>query len=267
MRGLILISILLLVNFSSAQKYFTDVSISSGVRYNDNSTGTPENYEKFEYLERQEQMRYFTMTRNLNPFIAVQSSIIEGELKQQKEGRSLSMKLEGGFYFHSVNRSHHYSSFIIEPLNGDSIHYLLYPESLSYTTKSNNLGVSLNLVFVKKWSQFFDFEYGLVYRSDFSFLQDISYEEEPDDDSWRELDYSKSHYLKNRFSQQVNLYFAAMFKLNVKFSLGLTFEIPTFIYSLYSTRNNYPIVGTENNYINRNSFLGLKCAYTFNKQE
>ena len=256
----------MLLNFSSAQKYFTDISLTGGARFN-NSTGTPENYDNIEYSDRQENVRYFTMTQNWNPFIAVQTSIVEGEIKQQKKGRSLSIKLEGGFYFHRVNRSHHYSNFIIESLNNDSTQYLLYPESLAYTTLSNNLGVSLNLVFVKKWSKVFDFEYGVLYKSDLSFLQDITYEQIPADDSWRKLEYSKSHNLKNSFSQQINLYFATMFNINDRFSLGLSFEIPTFLYGLYSTRNNYPIVGTENNYINRNSFLGLKCAYRFTEQE
>jgi hypothetical protein len=269
MRLLPLIFILSSITGSVAQNYFTDISLTFGTRYNDNSTGTPENYDNIEYSDRQEKVRYFTMTRKWNSFIALQSSIIEGVIKQQKKDRSLSMKLEGGFYFHRVNRSHHFSSLISNNFNSDSTHYYLYSSEdyLSYSTKSNNIGVSLNIVFVKKWSKIFDFEYGLLYKSDLSFLQVISYDEQPTNDSWRQLEYSKSHNLKNRFSQQINLYFATMFNLNDRFSLGLSFEIPTIIYSLYTTHKSYPIVGTENNYINRNSFFGLKCAYTFNKQE
>ncbi len=267
MKTSLTLTILCLTSLVHAQEFLTDISVTSGVRYNDNSTGTPENYEKFAYLGREEYMRYFTLTRNFSPFVAVQSSIIRGELKQQKKGRSLSLKLEGGFYFHRVNRSHHYSSFTIEYLNSDSVHYLLYPDDLSYTTRSNNLGLSLNVIFVKKWSQLFDFEYGLVFKSDFSFLQNISFESLPKDDSWRELEYSDHHYFKNRFNQQLNLYLAAMFNLDSQFSLGFSCEVSTVIYGFYATRRSYPIVGTNNNYINRNSFLGLKCSYTFKKHK
>lgn len=267
MRLTMFLFILFLSNFSFSQKYFTDISMTLGVGFNHNSTGTPENFDKLEHLGRQEQVRYFTKTFNWNPYITVQSSIVEGKLKQQKKGRSLSLKLEVGFYFYRVNRSHHFSSLIVQPFDSDSTEYLLYTagNSLSYTTKSNNLGVSLGLVFVKKWSEVFDFEYGLLYKSDFSFLQDITYDQQPENDSWRELEYANSHYLKNRFSQQINFYFATMFNLQNRVSVGLSFEIPTIIYSLYSNRNSYPIVGTENNYINRNILLGLKCAYKFKK--
>jgi len=261
MRGLILISTLLLVNFSSAQKYFTDISVTSGGRFN--QYVYPERIAEFENENRYERSKYHSRIIGWNPFFAVQTTIFHYRLKNQKKGRSLSLKLEGGLFFHKVMRDHYYDFLFSKKIGSDSMVYHINgsEEHLAYTTKSNNLGISLNVIFVKKWSEVFDFEYGLVYKSDFSFLQDISYENQPEDDSWRELEYSKSHYLKNRFSQEVYLYLGTMFNLNKKLSLGLTVELPTLIYGYYSTRNSYPIVGTENNFNNKNVFFGLKCAY------
>lgn len=265
MRGLILISILLLVNFSSAQKYFTDISITSGARYNQTIR-----YEKFSDCKnesRTERNKYHGYGANWNPFITIQSSFVEYVFRKQKKGRSLTFKIEGGLFFHQVKRDHYFDFLYSKKIGSDSMVYHINgsEKHLSYTTKSNNLGISLNVIFVKKWSEIFDFEYGLVYKSDFSFLQNISYEYQPTDDSWRELEYSKSHYLKNRFSQEIYLYLGTMFNLNRRLSVGLTIELPTLLYGNYVFDSNYPIVGTENNFNNRNVFFGLKCAYKFNK--
>lgn len=265
MRLLPVILILSSINLCFSQKYFTDISITSGARYNQAMS-----YEKFSYFEndiRLERNNYYSFRRGWSPFIAIQSSFFEYVLKKQKKGRSLSLKLEGGLFFHQVKRDHEFHYLYEKFKETDSTQFYIsgFGDIVSYTTKSNNLGISLNVIFVKKWSKIFDFEYGLVYKSDFSFLQNISYENKPEDDSWRELEYSKSHYLKNRFSQEIYLYLGTMFNLNRRLSVGLTIELPTLLYGNYVFDLNYPIVGTENNFNNRNVFFGLKCAYKFNK--
>ena len=253
--------ILLSINLCYSQKYFTDISITSGARYN--QPFSYENFSNFQNESRIEHNKYYSFLHAWNPFIAVQSSVFEYILKNQKKGRSLSLKLEGGLFFHQVKRDYEFFHMYIKNKETDSIQsYILdYDEIVSYTTKSNNLGVSLNVVFVKKWSQIFDFEYGLIYKSDFSFLQNISFDNLPADDSWRELEYSNSHYLKNRFNHEIYLYLGVLFNINKRLSVGLTIEQPTLLYSRYVFNSYYPIVGTENNFTNRNLFLGLKCAY------
>jgi hypothetical protein len=242
-----------------------DISITSGARYNQAMS-----YEKFSSIEnegRLERNNYYSFHKDWSPFIAIQSSFFEFLLKKQKKGRSLSLKLEGGLFFHQVKRDHEFHFLYEKFKETDSTQFYItgFDDILSYTTKSNNLGISINVIFVKKWSKLFDFEYGIVYKSDFSFSQNISYNHQAEDGGWRGLQYSNSHYLKNRFSQEIYLYLGTMFNLNERLSLGLTIELPTFIYGSYIFSNHYPIVGTENNFNNRNAFFGLKCAYKFNK--
>lgn len=261
MKRTMLLFFLCLSNFSFSQKYFTDISITAGVRYN--QAMRYEKFSDFENDSRYEHNKYYSFRTDWNPFIAVQSSFFEYLLKKQKKGRSLSLKFEGGLFFHQVKRDHEFVHLYETSKENDStqLHISSYDDIVSYTTKSNNLGVSLNFVFVKKWSKYFDFEYGLLYKSDFSFLQDISYEHQPEDNSWRELEYSKSHYFKNRFSQEIYLYLGTMFIINKGLSLGLTIELPTIFYGNYVFDSKYPIIGIENNFNNRNVFFGLKCAY------
>ena len=265
MRNLTLLFILSSINLCFSQRYFTDISITSGARYNQAQI-----YEKFSYFENEsklERNNYYSYRRGWSPFIAIQSPFFEFVLKDQKKGRSLSLKIEGGLFFHQVKRDHefHYLYEKFKETDSTQIYISDFGDILSYTTKSNNLGISLNAIFVKNWSKLFDFEYGLVYKSDFSFLQNISYEHQPEDESWRALEYSNSHNLKNRFSQEIYLYLGTMFNLSKSISLGLTIELPTIFYSSYIFSKRYPIVGTENNFNNRNAFFGLKCVYKFDR--
>tara|TARA_B100000508_G_scaffold136157_1_gene128828 strand:+ start:84897 stop:85649 length:753 start_codon:yes stop_codon:yes gene_type:complete len=243
------------------QEYLTDVSVTSGAKFN--SSVTNEKFSDFFGEDRYERNVYHTSSWNCKPFVAIQTSLIELELKKQKKGRSLSLKLEAGLLYNQVYRDHHFGFLYIQPVDADTTLYHIYDSDypLDYSTRSNNLGFRLGVIFIKKWSRIFDFEYGLTYRINYAFLNRTTYHHLPSNESWRELKYPKSMYRKSLINQEVHYYLGAIFKLNKRLSIGLSTEVPSLMFGYLKYRNQYPIPGEVNNFMNRNLFLGLKCAY------
>ena len=260
MKSSLTIAILFLTTLVYAQEFLTDISITSGAMLN-----TPVSYEKFsdfENAERYERNGYHTTSWNWKPYLTIQSSLVEIELKKQKKGRSLSMKLEGGLIFHQTYRHQYFFYLLSKPVYSDTtIWHVNDPPSLQYSTRSLNLGLRFGVIFIKKWSRMFDFEYGLTFRADYAFVQRSLYHQLPNGDSWRELEYPHSMYRKSHINQEVHYYLGAIFKLNKRLSIGLSTEVPSIMFGYLKYSDKYPIPGEVNNFMNRNLFLGLKCAY------
>lgn len=260
MKSILTITILLITSSIYSQNFLTDISVTSGVGLN--SSVTYEKFSDYENEKRLEWSKYHTSSWQWKPFIALQTSLAELHLKQQKKERSLALKLEGGFFFHQVFRNHYFDGLRTQQVGVDtSLWHIHGSPPLRYSTRSNNLGIRLGVILIKKWSPIFDFEYGLTYRINYAFLQRKTFHEQPEDISWRDLKYPKSLHVRSHINQEVHYYIGAIFKLNRKLSIGISAEVPSLFFGYLSIRNKYPIAGNVNNFMNRNTFFGLKCAY------